>query len=71
MDSTPYTLTSIKALAADFDYFLLDCDGVIWSGSKEIDQSFQVIEWLHILGKKIFFLTNSSGKTREDYQLRI
>ena len=35
-----------------------------------IDQSIDVINWLHSQGKKIFFITNSSGKTREDYKLR-
>ncbi len=47
--------------------FLLDCDGVLWSGSSLIDRSFDVVNWLVKLGKKVFFLTNSSGRTRDDY----
>jgi ribonucleotide monophosphatase NagD (HAD superfamily) len=39
-------LTSIKQLAEKYDHFLLDCDGVIWSGSNPIPGAFEVIEWL-------------------------
>eukprot|EP00347_Sterkiella_histriomuscorum_P020427 403337848 len=60
-------LTSVMTLVEKYDYFLLDCDGVIWSGSKVIDQSALVLNYLHFLGKKIFFITNSSGKTRQQY----
>jgi 4-nitrophenyl phosphatase len=52
--------------------FFLDCDGVLWSGSKIIDRAFEVITWLvNERGKKVFFITNSSGKTRDDYTKRI
>ena len=36
--------TSIQELTKEYDSFILDCDGVIWSGSKAIDQSFEVIQ---------------------------
>lgn len=36
--------TSIQELAKEYDSFILDCDGVIWSGSKAVDQSFEVIQ---------------------------
>ena len=65
------THTSIAALAEIYDIFLLDCDGVIWSGSQTIDRSFDVINWLVEQGKKVFFLTNSSGRTRDDYVEKI
>ena len=63
--------TSVKALAEKYDCFCLDCDGVLWSGSQPIDQAFEVINWLVEQGKQVFFITNSSGKTRADYQQRI
>lgn len=63
--------TTVKALAEKYEYFCLDCDGVIWSGNKPIDQSIEVINWLHSIGKKLFFISNSSGKTREEYKLRL
>ena len=49
----------------------MDCDGVLWEGSSAIDRSFDVVNWLHSLGKKVFFLTNSSGRTRDDYVEKI
>jgi len=64
-------LITITQLAEQYDVFLLDCDGVLWSGSKIIDRSFEVINWLCQLGKKVFFLTNSSGRTRDDYVEKI
>jgi ribonucleotide monophosphatase NagD (HAD superfamily) len=63
--------TTVMSLADRYDYFCLDCDGVLWSGSKIIDQAFEVVTWMHNQGKKVFFITNSSGKTREDYRIRI
>ncbi len=61
-------LTDITQLAELYDVFLLDCDGVLWRGSSIIDRAFEVVSWLsETLGKKVFFLTNSSGRTRDDY----
>ena len=70
--SSGHTLTTINELAEKYDTFLLDCDGVIWSGSRPIDQAFEVMTWLSEMpGKQIFFLTNSSGRTREEYAEKI
>jgi len=35
--SSAHILTTINELAEKYDTFLLDCDGVIWSGSRPID----------------------------------
>ena len=65
-------LTDITRLAELYDVFLLDCDGVLWRGSSIIDRAFDVVNWLsETLGKKVFFLTNSSGRTREEYVEKI
>ena len=58
--------TSISQLAELYDCFILDCDGVIWSGPTKIDESFEVIEHLESIGKQIFFYTNNSTKLAED-----
>ena len=43
-------------------------DGVIWSGNKLIDRSLEVINWIASHpGKEVYFLTNSSGRTRDEY----
>lgn len=55
-----------------YDVFLLDCDGVLWSGAQQIDRAFEVVSWLSKLpGKKVFFITNSSGRTRAEYAEKI
>jgi len=32
-----------------------------------LGKSFETVKWLEAKGKKVFFITNSSGKTREDF----
>lgn len=43
MEGRDIKKTSIKDLASQFDYFFCDCDGVLWSGDKQIDKSMEVI----------------------------
>ncbi|KAL2188830.1 2-phosphoglycolate phosphatase [Thermothelomyces heterothallicus CBS 203.75] len=50
-----------------FDVFLLDCDGVIWSGDHVFEGVPETLELLRSRGKKIVFVTNNSTKSREDY----
>jgi 4-nitrophenyl phosphatase len=58
--------TDLKQLALKYDYFLFDCDGVLWHGEKtHIGQSFRNIEWLESLGKTVFFVTNNASISRE------
>ena len=53
--------TSVRSLAEKYDYFLFDCDGVLWNGdTMHIGQSFRNIEWLESIGKKCYFITNSA-----------
>ncbi|KAI8915869.1 HAD-like domain-containing protein [Gorgonomyces haynaldii] len=52
---------------ADFDTFLLDCDGVVWHGNHLIPGVKQVIEQLKGLGKQVLFVTNNASKSRKDY----
>ncbi|VDI21124.1 phosphoglycolate phosphatase [Mytilus galloprovincialis] len=40
---------------------------VLWEASKEIPGSADTIAALRKLGKKIFYITNNSGKTRSQY----
>ena len=45
----------------------LDFSGVLWSGDDVIDRANILINKFSDSGKKVFFLTNSSLKTREEY----
>ena len=58
-------MTSVRALAAQYDYFLFDCDGVLWHGEEiHIGQAFRNIEWLESIGKKVYFVTNNASLSR-------
>ena len=58
--------SSVRQLAGLYDYFIFDCDGVVWHGDEiHIGQAFRNIEWLESLGKKVFFVTNNSSISRE------
>lgn len=47
-----------------FDIVLFDLDGTIYYGSKIIPGANETIEYFRKAGKKIFFTTNNSTKTR-------
>ena len=53
-------------LAENYDYFLFDCDGVLWIGKKTIEGSFEALTHLLKLDKKIILLTNASARSRHD-----
>lgn len=50
-----------------FDVFLLDCDGVIWSGDHVFEGVVETLELLRSRGKKTVFVTNNSTKSRQEY----
>ncbi|KAM4624259.1 glycerol-3-phosphate phosphatase [Polymixia lowei] len=49
------------------DSVLFDCDGVIWRGDQVVPGAPEVINLLKKNGKKVFFVTNNSSKTRKLY----
>jgi len=60
-------LTVPSDLLDRVDVFIFDCDGVIWKGDSLIDGVPAVLEMLRAAGKKIFFVTNNSTKSRKGY----
>ena len=60
-------LSGADKLLAKTDCFIFDCDGVIWKGDSLIDGVPEVLEKLRKAGKKIFFVTNNSTKSRKGY----
>lgn len=52
-------------LLSKVDNFMFDCDGVIWNFPHALPGSVECINKLKELGKKCFFVTNNSTKTRE------
>mmetsp|Transcript_22584 Transcript_22584/g.62797 ORF Transcript_22584/g.62797 Transcript_22584/m.62797 type:complete len:354 (+) Transcript_22584:73-1134(+) len=50
------------------DIFIFDCDGVIWRGDSLIDGIPQTLQKLRDAGKRCFFVTNNSTKSRAGYK---
>jgi len=57
-----------KQILDKTDVFIFDCDGVIWRGDSLIPGIPETLERLRALGKKMFFVTNNSTKSRAGYK---
>eukprot|EP00585_Thalassiosira_rotula_P011265 CAMPEP_0196159916 /NCGR_PEP_ID=MMETSP0910-20130528/46562_1 /TAXON_ID=49265 /ORGANISM="Thalassiosira rotula, Strain GSO102" /LENGTH=394 /DNA_ID=CAMNT_0041424841 /DNA_START=9 /DNA_END=1194 /DNA_ORIENTATION=- len=57
-----------KDLLPGVDVFIFDCDGVIWRGDSLIDGIPETLAKLRALGKKMYFVTNNSTKSRAGYK---
>lgn len=55
-------------LLDEVDVFIFDCDGVIWRGDSLIDGIPETLDKLRKAGKKMFFVTNNSTKSRAGYK---
>jgi 4-nitrophenyl phosphatase len=53
-------------LAEKYDYFLFDCDGVLWVGDQTIEHSFSALNYLIDNNKKVYFLTNAAMRSRTE-----
>ncbi|KAH8069499.1 phosphoglycolate phosphatase [Aureococcus anophagefferens] len=65
---TPTKLGDPQEFLDSVDVFIFDCDGVIWKGDSLIDRVPAVLKKLRELGKRIFFVTNNSTKSRKGYK---
>lgn len=63
----PFKLVGAQDLLSKTDVFIFDCDGVIWKGDALIPGVSSVLEKIRAMGKKIFFVTNNSTKSRKGY----
>lgn len=61
----------IDRFLSEFDVFLFDCDGVLWSGSTLLPKVCETLDMLRSLGKKIIFVTNNSTKSRTAYRKKL
>ncbi|KAK2679925.1 HAD-superfamily hydrolase, subfamily IIA [Fusarium oxysporum f. sp. vasinfectum] len=71
MASSPKYISGDAAAVSEFidkfDVFLLDCDGVLWSGDHVYEGVPETIEYLRSKGKRTVFVTNNSTKSRDEY----
>lgn len=45
--------------------------GVLWTGRKQVDRASETINYLKSKGKQIFYVTNNSTKTRDQYLTKL
>jgi len=60
-------LRNTKRLIDSVDVVLSDCDGVLWTGDAVVPGAPDAINKLKSMGKKIFYVTNNSHKSRAEY----
>lgn len=56
---------------SDFDVVFFDLDGTIYEGSKRVSGSNTIVNYFRNQGKKVFFTTNNSTKTRKQIYERL
>ncbi|MEX0992025.1 MAG: HAD-IIA family hydrolase [Actinomycetota bacterium] len=59
------SIPSQRSLADGYEAFLLDLDGTLYRGDAAIPGAIEVVHRLHERGDRVVFLTNNSGRTRE------
>jgi phosphoglycolate phosphatase len=73
MNNLPKTFPDPEAFQAflkGIDAVMFDCDGVIWVGMKVLPSAPELVRKLRSMGKKVFFMTNNSTKTREEFLIK-
>lgn len=68
MSSKITTKEQVKKLLDSYDYFLFDCDGVLWLGDHILPFVKETLDLLKSLDKRVIFVTNNSTKSRKDYR---
>lgn len=57
----------MPGLANRFETFVFDLDGVVYRGKRALPHAVEVLNLLQASGRQVFFLTNNSGATRQQY----
>lgn len=61
----------LPGLANRFEAFIFDLDGVVYRGVRPLPHAIEVLNLLHDGGRQVYFLTNNSGATRQQYAERL
>ena len=63
------TKTSVESFLSSISCIIFDCDGVLYAGSSFFPHTIECLTHLsQNLGKKLYFLTNNSTKSRVEYK---
>jgi phosphoglycolate phosphatase len=57
---------NVRKFLNSFDTVLTDCDGVLWLQMTPLPHAADVVNLFRRLGKRMFYVTNNSTKTRDD-----
>ncbi|CRH02481.1 4-nitrophenylphosphatase, putative [Plasmodium relictum] len=60
-------LVNAKDFLKNIQVFFFDCDGVLWHGDVLMKGAIEVIHNLLREGKRVYFITNNSTKSRENF----
>jgi len=63
--------SAVKALLDEADTFCFDCDGTLYQAGTLLPHVAEAIAYLRRLRKKIFFITNTSSRSREQLSAKI
>ncbi|KAL0268163.1 UNVERIFIED_CONTAM: hypothetical protein PYX00_010214 [Menopon gallinae] len=58
---------NVQAFINSFDTIFTDCDGVLWVENRVIENSEKTLNRMRQLGKNVYYITNNSTKTREEF----
>lgn len=61
------TKSDVRRILDDYDYFVFDCDGVLWLGDHLLPYVAETLALLRENDKTIVFVTNNSTKSRNAY----
>eukprot|EP00624_Nannochloropsis_granulata_P002445 evm.model.NODE_22250_length_37452_cov_20.338779.7 len=59
--------SALTSILDKYDTFVFDCDGVLWRGAELLPGSARTLALLRTRGKRVFFVTNNSSKSRAEY----
>jgi len=62
---------TVKAILENYDAFLFDCDGTLYHAGNPLPHAANAIQHLRMVGKRVFFVTNTSSRSREQLQTKL
>lgn len=63
--------STADTLISNYDAFLFDCDGTLYHAGTILPHVAEAIQQLRSLGKKLFFVTNTSSRSSEQLQQKL